>query len=171
MLSQSQSTYRSPADREPLLTATWRWLVARGKKAGGFSLPEVLVVVLILGVLLAVAVPLFWSTAAKATDTPAKQLASSAVTAAEAIAAANGGQYEKVTPTELHATDATIQTSSSSGTYLSKTTHAANEYSVTATAPSGDEFTISRDASGTISKTCVSPVTKTGCAGGETSSW
>ena len=66
--------------------------MARGKKAGGFSLPEVLVVVLILGVLLAVAVPLFWSTAAKATDTPAEQLASSAVTAAEAIAAGTAAE-------------------------------------------------------------------------------
>jgi prepilin-type N-terminal cleavage/methylation domain-containing protein len=171
MLLQSNSC-RSERGRHRIESEARRRLVGRVRRADGFSLLELLAVLLIMGVLAAVSIPLFLSATAKAADAQAKTLAGTAENTAEVLGAENDGQYEKVTVAELVAREPTIPTApGKGGAYLSKTTDGANEYSVTATATNGDELTIARNANGTIARTCVSPVAKTGCGGRETSSW
>jgi hypothetical protein len=108
----------------------------------------------------------------KAVDTQAKALARAARTAAETIGSDNSGSYEKVTAAELNKYEPLIRIAvSTSDAYLSTATGAKSEYSVTAKASDGNEFKISRNALGEVSRKCASPVSKTGCGGAETGTW
>ena len=91
--------------------------------AGGFSLIELLVVILVIGVLAAIAIPAFANQKGKAQDAQAKELARTAETTAETIATDNNGEYTKVTAAELNKYEPTIRISqSSTAAYLSATT-------------------------------------------------
>jgi type IV pilus assembly protein PilA len=154
------------------MPSAWRRLAQKSRERAGFTLVELLVVILIIGVLAAIAIPMFLSSTAKASDAQAKELARTAETTAESIAVADGGSYEKVTVEEITATEPTIKTiPTGKDAYLSNATHGEDEYSVTATSTDGDELTIARSSNGEITRTCVSPITKTGCAGGQNSNW
>jgi type II secretory pathway pseudopilin PulG len=130
-------------------------------------------VILIIGILAAIAIPLYLSSTSGAVDAQAKSLVRSAENAAAAIGTDDNGSYEKVTPAELHNEEPAIRiTPSTSDAYISAATGSKtnSEYSVTATAMNGDELTV-KYSGGEVTRECLSPITKKGCKGGEKSSW
>jgi type IV pilus assembly protein PilA len=117
----------------------------------GFTLVELLVVMLILGILAAIAIPSFFSQRDKAHDADAKATARSAQTALETYATDNNGSYVGATPAALHNIEQTIQASEISLTGL-----AAKGYTVTATSSTGNTFSVTRDpVSGDTSQSCT----------------
>jgi len=129
-------------------------------------------VCLIIGILVSIAIPLLTSDTAKATDVQAKELVRTAATTAATIATDSSGNYKNVTTTELHKYEPSIDiVATTNDAYLSAATGGDAEYSLTAKATGGDEFKITMSATGEVIRSCVSPVTKTGCDGGEEATW
>jgi type IV pilus assembly protein PilA len=133
----------------------------------GFTIIELLVVVLIIGILAAIAIPSFLNQTTKATDASAKELAHSAQIAAESYATDNSGSYAGLTPGGLEQYDQTIQTSATSGNAYVKSVSKANTngYTINVLSANGtDTFTIDRSG-GQISRTCQ-PANVGGCVDG-----
>jgi type IV pilus assembly protein PilA len=123
----------------------------------GYTLLEVLVVVLIIGILATIAIPSFLNQTTKAAGASAKELAHTAQIAAETYATDHNGSYVGLTTATLSAYDGTIQTSSGSGNaWVSNVTNVtANGYTVTTTPASGNEtFSINR-VGGVVTRTCT----------------
>jgi type IV pilus assembly protein PilA len=141
----------------------------RSSEEGGFTLIELLVVILIIGILAAIAIPSFLSQKSKATDSQAKELARTAQTTAETIATDNGGGYTKVSAAELKAYEPSIVTGSGTPTkeaWITTAEGTANTFKVVATSTSGDTFTIERNSSGEISRSCTQVTGSKGCPSG-----
>jgi type IV pilus assembly protein PilA len=142
------------------------------KDAHGFSLVELLVVILIIGVLAAISIPAFAGQKGKAMGAQAKEVVRTAETTAESIATDSNGDYKAISPAELNRHETTIPiVPSTKSAYLSAAKGEGSSYSVTATVPDGTEFTITRSGTGAVIRTCASPLTKAGCSGQETGSW
>jgi type IV pilus assembly protein PilA len=148
-------------------------LPPRRKRLGGedgFTLVELLVVILIIGILAAIAIPSFLNQRGKATDASAKELAHTAEVAMETYSLDNGGSYAGATPTILHAYEVTLPTSGAPGSaWLSNvvvpgTGQIGNSYTVTTTSTNLDTFSITRSAAGLLSRACTTAGTvASGC--------
>jgi hypothetical protein len=102
-----------------------------------------------------------------ADDPAAAELARTAQTAAETMATDNNGSYSNVSPATLRQTEPTIPITARVGrTYLSAAASidAGRGYTVTATAPSRDTYTITRTPTGSIARSCT--VADGGTSGG-----
>jgi prepilin-type N-terminal cleavage/methylation domain-containing protein len=135
-------------------------LRVRAQSESGFTLVELLVVMLILGLLAAIAIPSFFNQRDKAKDADAKELVRTAQTSIETYATDNGGAYTGATPAALIAIEQTLNNAdggdgSGNGDALAVSGLAADEYTVTVTSETGNVFNIVREDTGEVNFTCT----------------
>jgi type IV pilus assembly protein PilA len=135
----------------------------------GFTLPELLVTVLIIGILAAIAIPSFLGQQAKAADASAKELGHAAQIAAETYATDNNGTYANLSLAAIGQYDAAIPVTPTAGrAYVSAVTNAsATGYTLTIKPATGAEiFSLTR-SNGAMTRTCT-PATgiNGGCVNG-----
>ena len=127
----------------------------------GFTLVELLVVMLILGLLAAIAIPAFFNQRNKAKDASAKEAARTAETAMETYATDNGGVYNSQAAAATVASLKNIE-STLNGANLGVSNLGQKNYTVTVTSTTGNAFSITRNANGTIVLSCT-PANTDGC--------
>jgi type IV pilus assembly protein PilA len=116
----------------------------------GFTLVELLVVMLILGLLAAIAIPSFFNQRDKARDADAKASARSAQTAIETYATDNNGAYTGAVAGDLVDIEETLGDAD-----LSVVAAGPTNYTVRVTSETGNTFDIARAADGTTTLSCV----------------
>jgi type IV pilus assembly protein PilA len=146
------------------------------REESGFTLVELLVVMLIIGLLAAIAIPAFFNQREKAYDANAKEQARTAETALETFATDNGGLYTGVNSGNLVTIEESLSDAvSTTRPYISNVAatgsgaDAGKGYTVTLTSPkTGNTFTIVRDAATSqLTFTCTTGGTA-GCPSNQT---
>ncbi len=125
----------------------------------GFTLVELLVVMLILALLAAIALATFLSQSDKATDARAKAAVRTAETAIATYATDHDGEYGGAATPALEAIEPTLSDAS-----IAVSLATADAYTLVATSATGNTFTISRNGAGARALTCTVPG-EGGCPG------
>ena len=130
------------------------------QEESGFTLVELLVVMLILGLLAAIAIPAFFNQRDKAKDSDAKSAVRTAETAMETYSTDNDGKYTGATVAKLEAIEPTLN--DTPGNSLAVSGLADNTYTVSVTSDTGNVFKIARAGTGVITLSCTTAGTA-GC--------
>jgi type IV pilus assembly protein PilA len=142
----------------------------RSRDQDGFTLVELLVVILIIGILAAIAIPAFLNQKGKATDSAAKVQARTAETAAEVYATDHGGEYKGISVAELQAIESALRDTSEATLTVAEAKSANKGYLVKSTSATGGTFSVERQENGAVSRTCTpaSESNRGGCPPGGT---
>ena len=142
-----------------------RKLRVRTQSESGFTLVELLVVMLILGLLAVIAIPAFFNQRIKAQDAEAKSIAKTAQTAIETLATDNQGSYLTADRTKLKAIEPTLSSATTGANNITVLTVASNAYTITVASASGNTFSVTRDSTGAVGHPCGTAGTG-GCPSG-----
>jgi type IV pilus assembly protein PilA len=155
-------------------------LRVRAQSESGFTLVELLVVMLIIGLLAAIAIPAFFNQRNKANDSSAKEAVRTAQTAIETYSTDNGGGYANADVAKLQAIEATIPAAcgTATGTQCTSaiTPNGTVGYTVSIRSKTGNIYSITRNG-GTFSYPCSKPSSSAdsgGCttaSGSSTGTW
>jgi type IV pilus assembly protein PilA len=132
----------------------------RTREETGFTLIEILVVILIIGILAAIAIPSFLSQKDKAGDAAAKTYARSMRTAEETYFSDNDAYTNSYTA--LKTIEPTLSNRPDGATDPTLTAGPGNAFSAEVKAASGIKYKIARATDGSITRSCDSP-SKGGC--------
>jgi type IV pilus assembly protein PilA len=138
----------------------------------GFTLVELLIVMLILSILASIALPAFFNQKTKAGDTKAKEYAHTAEVTLETYATANGASgYENATIAKLKEIEPSLN---SAGTFTVTGSGGTGNptstgYQITVTSTTGNTFSV-KNVSGVFTFTCTvtAATSRGGCPGSGT---
>jgi type IV pilus assembly protein PilA len=137
----------------------------------GFSLIELLVVILIVGILAAIAIPSFLNQRGKGDDAEAKSVAVSAAKAMETCSTDQNGSYADCSTASLLDIESTLR---NAGSRLD-ITPGTDDYLIVVTSKRDSNaatFTISRSANGNTSRTCsTGTADRGGCSAQSSGTW
>jgi type IV pilus assembly protein PilA len=137
----------------------------------GFSLIELLVVILIIGVLAAIAIPAFLNQRGKGDDAEAKSTVVTAARAMETCATENNSSYASCGETTLQGSEPTLNDAAS----RLEVTSTAKTYAITVTSKRDSNaatFTLSKASNSTTDRSCsTGTANKGGCSAQSGGSW
>lgn len=142
-------------------------LRVRAQSESGFTLVELLVVMLIIGLLAAIAIPAFFNQRNKANDASAKESVRTVQTALETYSTDNNGAYTGATAANLKTIEGAVPpacaTPVTTAPCISTLTVGASNYTIEVTAKTTlNRYQIVRAADGTVTYPCTAAGTDRG---------
>src|SRR5690349_19718473 len=121
----------------------------------GFTLIELLVVILIIGILAAVAIPAFLGQKSKASDANVKSDINTAQNAEETYATSSAANGYASTSAQLIAVEPVLSNAFATPENMALTNVTQNTYTITANDPNGVSFSLTRSATGGLTRSCT----------------